>query len=193
MGRLGALQRAGGRFTGPFHYIDARDSPPSYCGIDFARDCGGGGACVVTALDNYTARVLDARLPAWERNQAARFVVHFVGDVHQPLHTEDAARGGNGIAVRFDGVELNLHHVWDTSIPEKMVGGRVRRRPFAAAEDWAARLTAEIRWGKFHTAAADWHRGMDIADPLATAMVWARESNAYVCSHGMPAPPCRPP
>ena len=41
-----------GKFSAPFHYIDANDSPPSACGVELARDCGKGG-CVVSAIANY--------------------------------------------------------------------------------------------------------------------------------------------
>lgn len=171
-----------GRFTGPFHYIDAKDSPPTYCGIDYERDCKKEG-CVVSALHNYTTRLLDAGLRPSERVMAAKFVVHFVGDIHQPLHTEDVAKGGNGIHVLFDGREFNLHHVWDTSIAEKLVG-EVRRRPYEAAKRWADGLTAEITGGKFAGVRDDWLAAANLSDPVATALAWAAEANAYVCTTG---------
>lgn len=171
-----------GRFTAPFHFIDAKDDPPRSCGIDLARDCKAEG-CVVTALANYTARLADPALPAYERRIAAKFVVHLVSDAHQPLHDEDVARGGNGIRVRFDGADLNLHHVWDTSIPEKMVGG-VRRRPYAEARRWADELGRGIVDGKFKAARDGWLVGMDLAKMEDTALAWARQGNAYVCSTG---------
>lgn len=171
-----------GRFTAGFHYIDAHDSPPHSCNVDFGRDCKQDG-CVVSAIGNYTSRLLDRGLPAWERAQAAKFVVHFVGDIHQPLHTEDVARGGNGIHVRFDGAELNLHHVWDSSIAEKIAGG-VRRAPYAEARRWADELSGRIRTGKYASVKGRWLEDMRLEDPEEMAMSWAREGNAFVCSHG---------
>lgn len=41
-----------GRFSAPYHFIDALDDPPTSCGVDTARDCGPGG-CVVSAIANY--------------------------------------------------------------------------------------------------------------------------------------------
>jgi len=49
-----------GKFSAPFHYIDANDSPPSSCGVDLARDCGKGG-CVVSAIANYVCHPPHAR------------------------------------------------------------------------------------------------------------------------------------
>jgi hypothetical protein len=175
-----------GRFTGPFHFIDAHDSPPNNCTVDFERDCKEEG-CVITAIGNYTSRLLDSSLPAWERAQAAKFVVHFVGDIHQPLHTEDVARGGNGIHVRFDGTDLNLHHVWDSSIAEKIVGG-VRRAPYAEARRWADELSSGIRTGKFEALRGEWLDGVRLEESKEMALAWAREGNAFVCSHGESLP-----
>lgn len=45
---------AAGRFSAPFHFIDAEDSPPSSCGVKYARDCGEQG-CVVGAIQNYVS------------------------------------------------------------------------------------------------------------------------------------------
>ncbi|OIW31395.1 nuclease S1 [Coniochaeta ligniaria NRRL 30616] len=176
-----------GHFTGIFHFIDAKDSPPSSCTVDFERDCKEEG-CVVTAIANYTSRLLDPGLPAWERAQAAKFVVHFVGDIHQPLHTEDVARGGNGISVRFDGTQLNLHHVWDSSIAEKIVGG-VRRAPYAEARRWADELSQGIRTGKFEALRGEWLDGVRLEESQEMALAWAREGNAFVCSHVLPEGP----
>ncbi|KAK4102244.1 S1/P1 nuclease [Parathielavia hyrcaniae] len=173
-----------GRFTSDFHFIDAKDDPPRYCGVDFDRDCKKDRGCVVSALHNYTTRLLDAdgRLPAYERAIAAKFVVHFVGDIHQPLHTENVERGGNGIPVLFDGRHFNLHHVWDTSIAEKLVGGVGRHGAYEKARLWADELTRHIHGGKYAKDTIDWLRSANLSDPVATAMAWATEGNAYVCT-----------
>ncbi|KAL2758437.1 hypothetical protein ACRALDRAFT_1061618 [Sodiomyces alcalophilus JCM 7366] len=176
-----------GRFTSVFHFIDAKDEPPTYCGVELARDCKPEG-CVVTALANYTARLLDPELPAWERNQAARFVVHFVGDIHQPLHDENVARGGNGIYVLWQGRRFNLHYVWDSAIAERLIG-RNRRKPYDNAKWWAEELAVQIREGKFVEEKEGWLKDVDIDDATATALAWAREGNAYVCSHVLPEGP----
>lgn len=46
-----------GRFSAPFHFIDANDNPPSSCGVDYDRDCGENG-CVVSAVMNYVCAIL---------------------------------------------------------------------------------------------------------------------------------------
>lgn len=171
-----------GHYTGVFHFIDAKDEPPYNCSVELDRDCKDEG-CVVTAIQNYTSQILDPSVPTWLRAQAAKFVVHFVGDIHQPLHDEDVSRGGNGIHVLWEGRELNLHHVWDSSIAEKWVGG-IRRKPYHEAQEWADELTSKIRDGGLKEQSKTWLDGVDFAEPIKTALGWAREGNAYVCSHG---------
>jgi len=129
---------------------------------------------------------MDESLSRSERAIAAKFVVHFVGDLHQPLHNEDVARGGNGIPVLFDGARLNLHHVWDTSIVEKLVGGGrgLRRKPYEMAKRWAEELVREIEGGKFSRDKEGWLKAANLSDPIGTALEWAREGNSYVCSTG---------
>lgn len=138
---------------------------------------------MVSAIHNYTTRLMDSSLTRRDNQDAAKFLVHFIGDIHQPLHAEDVAKGGNEIHVVFRGAELKLHHVWDTSIAEAWIGG-VRGKPFDEARKWATTLVGEIKRGKFRSQAQDWGNGINLGDPTATALLWARQSNAYVCSTG---------
>ena len=95
------------------HYIDFRD--PS-CKYVPPRDCKN-GQCVVEAIPRYVAILSDRSQPDAARLQALKFVVHFVGDIHQPLHggyRDDA--GGNTYQVQFQGQGMNLHRVWDSGL-----------------------------------------------------------------------------
>lgn len=109
---------------------------------------------------------------------AAKFLIHFLGDIHQPLHTENLAVGGNSIHVLFDAKPTNLHHVWDTSIPEKLVGGYAL--PFSLA--WSQNLTIEITKGRYQAVADEWLDEMDIMEAEKSALVWAGDSNKLVCT-----------
>ncbi|KAF2666157.1 hypothetical protein BT63DRAFT_51125 [Microthyrium microscopicum] len=173
-----------GKFSAPYHFIDAEDSPPTACSVDFNRDCGSAG-CVVAAISNYTSRIKDTKLSATERTNAVKFIVHFVGDIHQPLHDEALDVGGNTIAVKFDNKTTNLHSVWDTAIPEKIIGGGT----LAYAQKWATALTASINTGTYASSKSSWLTGMNVSDATATAMVWARDTNALVCTKVIPDGP----
>lgn len=81
-----------------------------------------------------------------------------------------------------DGTITNLHHIWDTNIPEKLVGGST----MTFAQSWAKNLTAAIKTGKYSSQKSSWLTGTNISDSTATSMIWARDSNAYVCSAVIP-------
>ncbi len=84
------------------------------CIYDPPRDCRNGD-CVVAAIEKYSAILADRSNSPAMRAEALAFVVHFVGDIHQPLHAgyrRDA--GGNDFQVRWRGRGSNLHRVWDS-------------------------------------------------------------------------------
>ena len=170
-----------GEFSAAFHYIDAEDNPPSSCNVDFDRDCGDAG-CSVSAIANYTQRVQSSTLVDEEVKDALQFLVHFLGDITQPLHDEAYEVGGNDVDVTFDGEATNLHHIWDTNMPEELIGGY----SLADAKDWAANLTAEIKNGTLASQTKSWLEGLDINDAKSSAMAWATDANKYVCSVVMP-------
>ncbi|PHH82045.1 hypothetical protein CDD82_7193 [Ophiocordyceps australis] len=176
-----------GAFTKTFHFIDAHDDPPAQCNVDLERDCKQTG-CVINALANYTQQSLDPGLSALLRAQAAKFVIHFVGDLHQPMHNEGVAQGGNGIHVLWEGKSFNLHHVWDSSIAEKWIGG-LRGSPQNLAKKWAEDLAGEISKGKYASEKETWLKDMNINDANGTALAWSREANALVCTYVLPQGP----
>lgn len=101
--------------TGPWHYINL---PLGARGFD-ASVCPD-GACVVVAAEHFAAVLADSSRPKEERAEALKFVVHFVGDLHQPLHSgDDHDRGGNLVDVTWYGQPANLHGVWDFKIVER--------------------------------------------------------------------------
>jgi hypothetical protein len=67
-------------------------------------------------------------------------------------------------------------------MPEKLRGGYA----MADAQSWANDIGTEIATGKYKTLAAGWLKSMTLSDYTSTAMVWATDSNAYVCTQVMP-------
>ncbi|KAG8989495.1 hypothetical protein FRB94_014325, partial [Tulasnella sp. JGI-2019a] len=110
-----------GKYTAPYHYIDALDNPPSFCGVNFPTDCTAEG-CVVSAIGNYTNRIQDNSLEAVYTAQALKLLIHFVADITQPLHDENVARGGNDITVLWSGKNVSLHRIWDTDMVTALAG-----------------------------------------------------------------------
>ncbi|MDY0747639.1 S1/P1 nuclease [Paucibacter sp. R3-3] len=106
--------------TASWHYVNfPRDGN---CNYDESRDCAS-GACVVGALERQTA-ILKSDAPDDKRLLALKYVTHFVGDVHQPLHAGYADdKGGNTYQVQFAGRGTNLHSVWDSGLIRSWPGG----------------------------------------------------------------------
>lgn len=103
------------RHTLHYHFVNF---PRGQCALDSGSSCAEGD-CIISALQRYQARLGDHRLAAEQRLEALKFVVHLVGDIHQPLHAgwfDD--RGGNGFQVNLDGEGSNLHKVWDIALLE---------------------------------------------------------------------------
>ena len=110
------------------------------------------------------------------------FLVHFLGDIHQPLHDENLDVGGNDIDVKFGSSSTNLHHVWDTSSIEQYTGGYA----MSDSRDFATQLTTQIKSGNFSSQASSWLTGMSLSSAQTSAMTWASDANKYVCSTVMP-------
>jgi hypothetical protein len=105
----------------PLHFVDVQDAARSYVR---ARDClVTGKGCVDTSLGNYTTRTDEAGTSTDAQTMALKFVVHFAGDIHQPLHVAYAGdRGGNTLHGTFvceqNKHHGNLHQMWDTTLLE---------------------------------------------------------------------------
>ena len=115
--------------TAPWHFIDI----PIGVTHGSAKDFCGTGGCVLTAIVDQLAILKDKNAPGAKRAAALRFIIHFVGDLHQPLHgSTNSDRGGNCVPVKYfsrnpharnNSYTPNLHHVWDTEIPESQMQG----------------------------------------------------------------------
>lgn len=139
-----------GKKSSRWHYVNIADHD---CAYDPPRDCPDGD-CVIEAIRKQTALLADTHATPAERVQALKFVVHFVGDAHQPMHAGFARdKGGNDFQTNYQGKGGNLHRVWDSGllasagIDDAALLSQVRalpkpkpdRRPALppAAADWA--------------------------------------------------------
>ena len=97
----------------PWHYMNVADDSSVAA---FAHPPEGD---VLWAIGHFRQRLGDASLTDDARAEALRFLVHFIVDLHQPLHVGRADdRGGNSIDLRFRGESTNLHRLWDTHVIE---------------------------------------------------------------------------
>ena len=71
----------------------------------------------MSALARFTHTVRDPNASREQKALALEYILHIVGDVHQPLHAGNGDdRGGNDVKVRWFGDETNLHSVWDSKL-----------------------------------------------------------------------------
>jgi hypothetical protein len=111
------------RKTTNWHFVDIPYDAERY---DPARDCQASeetGDCVINALKRLRQTLGDAAAAKEERARALKFIVHFVGDIHQPLHCAERNhdRGGNDVVVWFLKDRMALHAVWDYGVIDKHV------------------------------------------------------------------------
>ena len=112
--------------TAKWHYVDI----PRDAQFDRSRDCPVSATdpkspwrdCVTDRILYFEGRLGDRSLSVADRAFALKFLVHLIGDIHQPFHALGDYRGGNGINVTFLGsgvcgtYHCNLHGIWDDSI-----------------------------------------------------------------------------
>ncbi|MEG3145018.1 S1/P1 nuclease [Sphingomonas sp. RT2P30] len=154
------------RETSQWHFADVEKDHPDFDEACFGHpasaqpaSAGPEQACVIDRAADFARELGDPNTPMPERILALKFVLHFVGDMHQPLHVADNHdHGGNCILISLGGSRtVNLHSYWDT-----MVVGELGKD----AREILTRLTADITQDK----AATWSTG-DFNS-------WAHETNA---------------
>ncbi len=97
--------------AGPFHYVTV---PPGRTYADVGAPPEGDA---VTALHRFVVTVRDPAASRADKALALRFIIHIVGDLHQPLHAGNGTdKGGNDVKVTFLREPTNLHAVWDSGL-----------------------------------------------------------------------------
>lgn len=169
------------RQTRQWHYVDLEITAPDMDRACFAHpalpagtpaSAGPAADCVVDKIDQFEAELADPHTGGDERRLALQFLLHLIGDLHQPLHaSDDTDEGGNLKRVSARGMRAgNLHHYWDVEFV-RLLG----EQPQPVSQALLARISAaDIK---------AWRRG-STAD-------WARESfaQAKAVSYGALPPP----
>ena len=153
-----------------WHFVDI---PKDAAGFSEERDCfrpqdkhkdalTDHHNCVVDRIEMFQKTLGDEKASRAERLEALKWIVHFVGDLHQPLHAIDEAHGGNEIKLSVFGspkcgdYDCNLHWAWDTLLLE---------HAGLSEEDYVARLNTLIAQKHLENQAA------------GTPVEWANESH----------------
>lgn len=103
----------GKKSQGPWHYANILEGERTYLQ---RRDCPS-GECVVAKVREFSAKLARSGSSLKGQLEALKYLVHFVADLHQPLHLGNRTdRGGNKIRIIFRGRETNLHALWDSGL-----------------------------------------------------------------------------
>lgn len=161
------------RGTRAWHFVDLE-----IAGMDVDKACyawppltagaraadGPAQDCIVHKIEEFDAEIRNPATDQAERRRALQFLLHLVGDAHQPLHTgDDHDQGGNRKLASAAGISINtLHHDWDTEFVERLGSGDAE-----IAASLIARISDADR--------ASWSRG--------TPLDWAIESYRIGKSH----------
>jgi hypothetical protein len=163
--------------TAPWHYVDI---PLGTTRRDLEKFCDPKEGCVTRAIRDELAVLRSANSNPQDRADALRFLIHFIGDLHQPLHAAtNNDEGGNCVPVAF--FELapklrnpqtasyspNLHGVWDTNILEKETTGK-------SVDEVAAELD-----GAYAKKIAGWQKGPPNLDAWAWQSYKLATKNVY--------------
>ena len=172
--------------TAPWHFIDIPLSATKDATKASAQSFCGASGCVTQAITEQLAILKDKSATGAKRAAALRFLIHFVGDLHQPLHgSSNSDRGGNCVPVKYftrnphahnDSYTPNLHQLWDTEIPEsQMLGadpvefagtlGAAFENSFAAWQQGGMQLDAWA-WESHHSAVKTAYGALSEAIPF---------------------------
>jgi hypothetical protein len=164
--------------TQNWHFVDLEINDPDMKTACFGRlplppgtlaSNGPAKACIVDKINHFLAELKNPKTDFEERLFALKFLLHFVGDLHQPLHAADNNdRGGNEVKVWSGSKALSLHHLWDTEFVRALA-----RKPAVLAQVLLMEITP--------AQAASWRAG--------TAEEWAWEAFAIAEEHVYGDPP----
>lgn len=103
--------------SAPWHYVNI---PIWAAKGDWGLYCPAEG-CVVRKVKDLITYLKSGEGDRTERAEALKYLVHFMGDLHQPMHVGDRKdRGGNDTPVVFFDKAANLHSIWDTPVVERL-------------------------------------------------------------------------
>lgn len=106
------------RNTAPWHFLDMRS------GLNYAQFkqavLSQHQPNLYTAILKSKNDLANKQLSIEKRQEALKFLIHLVGDAHQPMHvSREEDKGGNAIELTFDGRNTNLHALWDSGLLDR--------------------------------------------------------------------------
>jgi len=195
------------RTTPPWHYIDICLQDKEH---DLPARCPHGN-CVTAKIDEYAGRLRDGNYDKWGAAGDLAFLIHFVGDIHQPLHAAtNADRGGSCQEVNVTPSEENLHYAWDDSVVVELEEQLSTQGPEATARKleeiyppasndaaWRVGESEQIAWESHELAETEVYRALGIPEKACSlhSCDAINKSACHVksCVHEARSAGCRPP
>jgi hypothetical protein len=168
------IKPLGDRFSYAYswHYQDFDVCKP----FDIKANCKDGN-CASAQIARAQRMLADRKLPTRDRLMALAFLVHFVGDIHQPLHAAEAHEdaGGNGTKTSYGAIggRTNLHAIWDGLLADRAIS-----TPPGGARGLLSEASPEQRKAMAQGSLEDWMReswtvAKDVVYPSAVGDVCA--------------------
>ncbi len=152
--------------TKPWHFIDICRGADTASLDSFCSSEG----CITQKIEEYRANIPQGQFDEFEGKGDLSLLIHFLGDIHQPLHcATNADRGGNCVAVELV-PSKNLHSAWDTDLVKEVEGA-------STVEATAKQLNEDFQSNPWEDS-FNWHSGT--ADDLARESRGIAESQIYV-------------
>lgn len=137
----------------PWHYLNL---PLGLNHEEFVKTVMESKENVYTAILNNEAILKDKSASFDQKNEALKFLIHLVGDAHQPMHvSRKEDKGGNTIQVRFDDKGMNLHSLWDSglidheNLTETQMADGYDKSSSAQIKQWQAEGPMEWLWESY--------------------------------------------
>jgi S1/P1 Nuclease len=182
--------------TGPGHFVDIPLKAKQYsrkrdCHYDKDDNRVPDLTCIVVMLPQWAAVLADKTKGDPQRLEALKWVVHFAGDIHQPLHAENNNdKGGNKVDVTYYGEDTELHAIWDRWVIEHHYGWTLG--PNFSFDHQAVRKAAQaIDNGISKSARTTWLAQGGSTNLNTETPQWANWSHhlALQAYNDLPAPP----
>jgi hypothetical protein len=187
--------------TAEWHFIDIplavhADSVPREEAMKWCPSLGDGRpGCIVTAIDYEWTILRDGGQSDAARAKALRYLIHFLGDIAQPLHASDNHdRGGNCTSIKFFAEQKpqNLHGIWDyeliardlqtTKATEPQSAGRLDKNFAGQWADWGEAKPDVVAWAWESHKLAETVAYADLDPRVPTAAVTAGLADQEACN-----------
>ncbi|KAH9274297.1 hypothetical protein BASA83_003295 [Batrachochytrium salamandrivorans] len=159
------------------------DPSEAKCVYDDHRDCAD-GICLSSAIARHNRILMESTSPDDPgAEESLKYIIHFISDVCQPLHTDGREKGGSLTVIHFGGKRWTLHTMWDKHIPEKRV-----RVDFQGSEAlYANYLIESIKTGENKVPSKSWTSKLpiDAVNDIGNSMVaidYTADSYELSCS-----------